>query len=83
MEIQGHTIQNGEPSPTNPVEIVNKPIANHDVTFCTDKKCKNRCWRYIENFKFKDDENYWFIATCENTDCIKPFKKERNNANKI
>lgn len=26
MEIQGHTIQNGEPSPTNPARIYNKDV---------------------------------------------------------
>lgn len=26
MEIQGHTIQNGEPSPTNPARIYNKSV---------------------------------------------------------
>lgn len=73
MEIQGQTIQNGEPSPTNPVEIIHKNIANHDITYCTDKECKNKCWRHIDNFIFKDNENYWFMNTCQNEKGIRTF----------
>ena len=38
--------------------------ANTDVTYCTNKKCNDKCWRYIDNWKFKDNINYWFMEKC-------------------
>lgn len=39
--------------------------AKLDITYCTNDKCKNICWRHISNFNFKDNENYCFMAYCD------------------
>lgn len=38
--------------------------ANKDTTYCINKECKNKCWRHEINFKFKENENYWFMERC-------------------
>lgn len=38
--------------------------ADTDTTYCTNEECKNKCWRHESNYKFKEDENYWYQATC-------------------
>ena len=30
----------------------NKKQANTDTTYCTSEKCKNKCWRHKDNYKF-------------------------------
>ena len=41
--------------------------ANTDTTYCTNKDCKEKCWRYKENWYFDRDTNYWFseMENCE------------------
>lgn len=42
-----------------------KKQANTDTTYCTSKKCKNKCWRHIDNYKFNENQDYWFMSDCE------------------
>lgn len=39
--------------------------ASTDKTYCINEKCKNKCWRYKDNYIFKEDVNYWFMERCE------------------
>lgn len=40
-------------------------VANTDTTYCINKECPEKCWRYIDNWKFDKDTNYWFMDKCE------------------
>lgn len=42
-----------------------KKQANTDTTYCASKKCKNKCWRHTDNYKFDENELYWFMSSCE------------------
>ena len=45
--------------------------ANTDTTYCTSITCMEKCWRHRSNFIFEEDENYWFMNTCENAKELK------------
>ena len=34
-----------------------KKQANTDTTYCASKKCKNKCWRHKDNYKFNENLN--------------------------
>ena len=42
-------------------------IASTNVTYCTNKNCKSKCWRYKDNWKFNNNLNYWFMEQCKKT----------------
>ena len=44
---------------------MDKKQANTDTTYCTSEKCKNKCWRHTDNYKFDENKNYWFMSNCE------------------
>ena len=45
-----------------------KREANTDTTYCTNKNCINKCWRYIDNWSFNPNINYWFMENCMNNE---------------
>ena len=45
-----------------------KKRANFDTTYCTNETCMNKCWRYINNWEFDQNENYWLMEYCEEGD---------------
>ena len=42
-------------------------VANTDTTYCINEHCKNKCWRYKDNWYFEKDTNYWFMEKCDKT----------------
>lgn len=38
--------------------------ANTDTTYCTNKECKDKCWRHESNFSFNNKKSYWFTNEC-------------------
>ncbi len=48
---------------------MDKREANTDTTYCTSKKCIDKCWRHESNWNFDVCKNYWFMEFCkEKTD---------------
>lgn len=33
---------------------------NYDITFCSNKKCENKCERHVDNYNFKEEKLYSF-----------------------
>lgn len=55
----------------------NKQKAKGDVTYCTSKECKDRCWRHIDGYVFDDPYMlYSMMAECE-TQRLKNTKQRR------
>ncbi len=44
---------------------MDKREANADTTYCTNKKCIDKCWRHIDNWIFDINNNYWFMDCCK------------------
>ena len=38
--------------------------ADSDFTYCVNKNCKNKCWRYEGNYVFDKNSYYSFTNTC-------------------
>lgn len=36
--------------------------ARDDITYCTSKTCKNKCWRHVDNWEFEGIHS--FIERC-------------------
>lgn len=43
---------------------MSKAEANFDTTYCVNKECNKKCFRHASNYKFKEDENYWYMDYC-------------------
>ena len=43
--------------------------AIEDRAYCTNKECKNRCWRHEDNWEFEEGIWYTFIAGCPDEKC--------------
>lgn len=56
---------------------MNKPLANKDITYCTNTICKQRkdCFRNLDNYSYDKDENYWFSDFAEEY-CNKGYAKK-------
>lgn len=56
---------------------MDKPLANKDVTYCTNIKCKQRkdCFRNLDNYFYDKNDNYWFSDFAEEY-CIKGYAKK-------
>lgn len=51
--------------------------AKFDETYCVNKGCRKKCWRYSENYEFEADKNYWFMGYC-----LEEKERERNERDK-
>ena len=45
-------------------------VASTDVTYCTNKKCSKKCWRYYENYRYDKEGHYSYMGICK-------FEEER------
>jgi len=55
---------------------MDKKEASTDVTYCRKDNCSNKCWRHTSNWKFDNNQYYWFMINCCKED------KEVENGNK-
>ena len=39
--------------------------ADFDTTYCVNENCREKCWRYKDNWKFSENKNYWYIKKCD------------------
>lgn len=42
-----------------------KPEAKTDITYCTNKNCKSKCCRHVDNWKFDKEKAYSFMDRCK------------------
>lgn len=58
---------------------MDKPLANKDITYCTNTICRQRkdCFRNIDNYIYDKNENYWFSDFAEDY-CMKGYAKNEN-----
>lgn len=56
---------------------MDKPLANKDITYCSNKNCKQRkeCFRNLDDYIYDKSDNYWFINFSEEH-CNKGYRKE-------
>lgn len=54
-----------------------KQIANKDITYCSNIKCKQRekCFRNLDNYIYNKDDNYCFMDFAEEY-CNKGYRKD-------
>ncbi len=54
-----------------------KRIANKDITYCVNMKCKQRkkCFRNLDNYSYDKNGNYWFMIFSEKH-CNKGYRKD-------